>query len=76
MLQFFYSRGIGGDPIRLNELSSPASRSLFPELTYGLANMASFPTTQIVNALSQHHFVKDAGDLYIKAYGWVVKFAT
>lgn len=63
-------------PIHLNELSPPAFRSLFPGLTYQLGNMISSPATQIVNALSEHHFVSDAGGKHVKAYGPVMGIAT
>lgn len=76
MLQFFIQGAWGVIPIHLNELSPPAFRSLFPGLTYQLGNMISSPATQIVNALSEHHFVKDTGGPHVKAYGPVMGIAT
>ena len=38
--------------------------------------MISSPATQIVNALSEHHFVSDAGGKHVKAYGPVMGIAT
>jgi hypothetical protein len=76
MLQFFIQGSWGVIPIHLNELSPPAFRSLFPGLTYQLGNMISSPATQIVNALSEHHFVSDAGGKHVKAYGPVMGIAT
>jgi hypothetical protein len=76
MLQFFIQGSWGVIPIHLNELSPPAFRSLFPGLTYQLGNMISSPATQIVNALSEHYFVRDAGGPHVKAYGPVMGVAT
>jgi MFS family permease len=76
MLQFFVQGAWGIIPIHLNELSPPAFRSSFPGLTYQLGNMISSPSTQIVNAIAEKHFVHDAGGKYVKAYGPVMGVAT
>ena len=76
MLQFFVQGAWGIIPIHLNELSPPAFRSSFPGLTYQLGNMISSPSTQIVNAIAEKHFVHDAGGKHVKAYGPVMGVAT
>lgn len=38
--------------------------------------MISSPSTQIVNAISEKHFIHDAGGKHVKAYGPVMGIAT
>lgn len=76
MIQFFVQGAWGVIPIHLNELAPPAFRSTFPGLTYQLGNMISSPSAQIVNALAETNFVKDAAGPRVKAYGPVMGIAT
>jgi sugar phosphate permease len=76
MIQFFVQGAWGVIPIHLNELSPPAFRSTFPGLTYQLGNMISSPSAQIVNAIAEKTFVKDAGGPHVPAYGPVMGVAT
>ncbi|KAK5635568.1 hypothetical protein RRF57_011281 [Xylaria bambusicola] len=75
-MQFFVQGAWGVIPIHLSELAPPAYRSTFPGLTYQLGNAISSPSAQIVNALSESHFIRNrAGDL-VEAYGPVMAIAT
>lgn len=76
LIQFFVQGAWGVIPIHLNELSPPAYRSSFPGITYQVGNMISSPSAQIVNALAESNFVKDAGGPHVKAYGPVMGIAT
>lgn len=75
-MQFFVQGAWGVIPIHLSELSPPAYRSTFPGITYQLGNAISSPSAQIVNAVSESHFVRSkAGDL-VEAYGPTMGIAT
>ncbi|OTA57412.1 carboxylic acid transport protein [Hypoxylon sp. EC38] len=69
MIQFFVQGAYGVVPIHLNELSPPAYRSTFPGLAYQLGNMISSPAAQIVNAISESHFVTSKSGKVVDAYG-------
>ncbi|KAL5396389.1 hypothetical protein PMIN06_005653 [Paraphaeosphaeria minitans] len=77
MIQFFVQGAWGVIPIHLNELSPPAFRSSFPGITYQLGNMISSPSAQIVNAISESHFIrsKKSGKI-VEAYGPTMGIAT
>ncbi|KAK3374182.1 general substrate transporter [Lasiosphaeria ovina] len=75
-MQFFVQGAWGVIPIHLNELSPPAFRSSFPGLTYQLGNMISSPSAQIVNAISESHFVTSASGHRVDAYGSTMGIAT
>ena len=75
-MQFFIQGAWGVIPIHLNELSPPAFRSSFPGLTYQLGNMISSPSAQIVNAISESHFVTSKSGLRVEAYGPTMGIAT
>ncbi|KAL2261437.1 hypothetical protein VTK26DRAFT_4181 [Humicola hyalothermophila] len=75
-LQFFVQGAWGVIPIHLNELSPPAFRSSFPGLTYQLGNMISSPSAQIVNAISESHFVTSRSGRRVEAYGPTMGVAT
>ncbi|KAL1596572.1 hypothetical protein SLS60_009220 [Paraconiothyrium brasiliense] len=77
MIQFFVQGAWGVIPIHLNELSPPAFRSSFPGITYQLGNMISSPSAQIVNAISESHFLRShkSGDI-VEAYGPTMGIAT
>jgi MFS family permease len=75
-LQFFVQGAWGVIPIHLNELSPPAFRSSFPGLTYQLGNMISSPSAQIVNAISESHFVTTKSGHQEEAYGPTMGIAT
>ncbi|KAI1088642.1 carboxylic acid transport protein [Rostrohypoxylon terebratum] len=68
-IQFFVQGAWGVVPIHLNELSPPAYRSTFPGLAYQLGNMVSSPAAQIVNAISESHFVLSRGGKLVDGYG-------
>ncbi|KAH6667893.1 putative carboxylic acid transporter protein like protein, partial [Halenospora varia] len=76
LIQFFVQGAWGVIPIHLNELAPAAFRSTFPGLTYQLGNMISSPSAQIVNAIAEKTFVKDAGGPHVPAYGPVMAIAT
>ncbi|KAL7620120.1 hypothetical protein AAE478_009112 [Parahypoxylon ruwenzoriense] len=76
MIQFFVQGAWGVIPIHLNELSPPAYRSSFPGLTYQLGNMISSPSAQIVNAISESHFVTSKSGELVDAYGPTMGIAT
>ncbi len=75
-MQFFVQGAWGVIPIHLNELSPPAYRSSFPGLTYQLGNMISSPSAQIVNAISESHFVAGRDGKRVEAYGPTMGIAT
>lgn len=75
-LQFFVQGAWGVIPIHLNELSPPAYRSSFPGITYQLGNMISSPSAQIVNAISESHFVTSHTGKKVDAYGPTMGIAT
>ena len=75
-MQFFIQGAWGVIPIHLNELSPPAFRSSFPGLSYQLGNMISSPSAQIVNAISESHFVTSKSGQRSKAYGPTMGIAT
>lgn len=75
-MQFFVQGAWGVVPVHLNELSPPAYRSSFPGITYQLGNMISSPSAQIVNALSESHFVRSQSGKRVEAYGPVMGIAT
>jgi len=75
-MQFFIQGAWGVIPIHLNELSPPAFRSSFPGITYQLGNMISSPSAQIVNAVSESHFVKSVSGKRAEAYGPTMGIAT
>jgi hypothetical protein len=75
-MQFFVQGAWGVIPIHLNELSPPAYRSSFPGLTYQLGNMISSPSAQIVNAISESHFVRSNSGALAEAYGPTMGIAT
>ncbi len=75
-MQFFVQGAWGVIPIHLNELAPPAYRSSFPGLTYQLGNMISSPSAQIVNAISESHFVTSATGKRVEAYGPTMGIAT
>ncbi|KAF2226705.1 carboxylic acid transport protein [Elsinoe ampelina] len=75
-MQFFVQGAWGVIPIHLNELSPPAYRSTFPGTTYQIGNMISSPSAQIVNALSESHFVRSVTGERVEAYGPVMGIAT
>ncbi|ESK97056.1 carboxylic acid transport protein [Moniliophthora roreri MCA 2997] len=75
-MQFFVQGAWGVIPIHLNELSPPAFRSSFPGITYQLGNMISSPSAQIVNAISEHTFIKRPNGHQVPAYGPVMGIAT
>ncbi|KAI0547007.1 carboxylic acid transport protein [Xylaria curta] len=75
-IQFFVQGAWGVIPIHLSELAPAAYRSTFPGITYQLGNAISSPSAQIVNAISESHFVRNkAGDL-VDAYGPTMGIAT
>ncbi|KAG9243812.1 major facilitator superfamily domain-containing protein [Calycina marina] len=76
MIQFFIQGAWGVIPVHLNELAPPAFRSTFPGLTYQLGNALSSPSTQIVNAIAERVYVKDARGPHVKGYGPVMGVAT
>lgn len=45
-------------------------------ITYQLGNMISSPSAQIVNAIAETTFVRDAGGPHVEAYGPVMGVAT
>ena len=75
-MQFFVQGAWGVIPIHLNELSPPAFRSSFPGLTYQIGNMISSPSAQIVNAISESHFVTSRAGDRVEAYGPTMGIAT
>ncbi|KAK3377580.1 major facilitator superfamily domain-containing protein [Podospora didyma] len=75
-MQFFVQGAWGVIPIHLNELSPPAFRSSFPGITYQLGNMISSPSAQIVNAISESHFVTSITGKRVEAYGPTMGIAT
>jgi sugar phosphate permease len=75
-LQFFVQGAWGVIPIHLNELAPPAYRSSFPGLTYQLGNMISSPSTQIVSATAESHFVTSKSGKPVDAYGPTMGIAT
>lgn len=75
-LQFFVQGAWGVIPIHLNELAPPAYRSSFPGLTYQLGNMISSPSTQIVSAIAETHFVTSKSGKRVDAYGPTMGIAT
>lgn len=75
-MQFFVQGAWGVIPIHLNELSPVAFRSTFPGVTYQLGNMISSPSAQIVNAISETHFVKNHFGNKVEAYGPTMGIAT
>ncbi|KAK3986735.1 major facilitator superfamily domain-containing protein [Cladorrhinum sp. PSN332] len=75
-MQFFVQGAWGVIPIHLNELSPPAFRSSFPGITYQLGNMISSPSAQIVNAISESHFVRSVSGKRAEAYGPTMGIAT
>ncbi|KPI37736.1 Carboxylic acid transporter-like protein [Cyphellophora attinorum] len=75
-MQFFVQGAWGVIPIHLNELSPPAFRSCFVGVTYQIGNMISSPSAQIVNALSESHFLTAPSGDRVEAYGPVMGIAT
>ncbi|KAK1760164.1 general substrate transporter [Echria macrotheca] len=75
-MQFCVQGAFGVIPIHLNELSPPAFRSSFPGITYQLGNMISSPSAQIVNAVSETHFVTSHSGKTVEAYGPTMGIAT
>jgi len=75
-MQFFVQGAWGVIPIHLNELSPPQFRSTFPGLTYQLGNMISSPSAQLVNAISESHFVASWAGTRVEAYGPTMGIAT
>ncbi|KAJ8127613.1 hypothetical protein O1611_g6023 [Lasiodiplodia mahajangana] len=75
-IQFFVQGAWGIIPIHLSELSPPAYRSTFPGLTYQLGNAISSPSAQIVNAISESHFVRSKSGRIVEAYGPTMGIAT
>ncbi|KAJ8113811.1 hypothetical protein ONZ43_g5064 [Nemania bipapillata] len=75
-MQFFVQGAWGIVPIHLSELSPPAYRSTFPGLTYQLGNAISSPSAQIVNAISESHFVRSKSGDIVEAYGPTLGLAT
>lgn len=75
-MQFFVQGAWGVIPIHLNELSPPQFRSSFPGLTYQLGNMISSPSAQIVNAISETHFLRAPNGKLVEAYGPTMGIAT
>ncbi|KAJ4299995.1 hypothetical protein N0V90_005243 [Kalmusia sp. IMI 367209] len=76
-IQFFVQGAWGVIPIHLNELSPPAFRSSFPGITYQLGNMISSPSAQIVNAISESHFIRSKkSGKEVDAYGPTMGIAT
>lgn len=76
LMQFFVQGAWGVIPIHLNELSPPAYRSSFPGITYQLGNMISSPSAQIVNAISESHFIRSKSGKLVEAYGPTMGIAT
>lgn len=62
-------------PIYLSEVSPPAFRAIFVGLTYQLGNAISAPSTQLINYLSENHFITFKGKR-VQAYGPVMAIAT
>lgn len=75
-MQFFVQGAWGVIPIHLNELSPPQFRSSFPGLTYQIGNMISSPSAQIVNAISETHFLRAPNGKLVEAYGPTMGIAT
>ncbi|KAI1174819.1 carboxylic acid transport protein [Nemania sp. FL0916] len=75
-IQFFVQGAWGVIPVHLSELSPPAYRSTFPGLTYQLGNAISSPSAQIVNAISESHFVRGRSGEIVEAYGPTMGIAT
>jgi MFS family permease len=75
-MQFFVQGAWGVIPIHLNELAPPAYRSTFPGLTYQIGNMISSPSAQIVNAISESHFLRARNGKIVEAYGPTMGIAT
>ncbi|ETS73130.1 hypothetical protein PFICI_15075 [Pestalotiopsis fici W106-1] len=75
-MQFFVQGAWGVIPIHLNELSPLAYRSTFPGITYQIGNMISSPSAQIVNAISESHFVRTKSGKLAEAYGPTMGIAT
>ncbi|GAW16188.1 hypothetical protein ANO14919_056110 [Xylariales sp. No.14919] len=75
-IQFFVQGAWGVIPIHLSELAPQAYRSTFPGITYQLGNAISSPSAQIVNALSESHFVRNGAGNLVEAYGPVMAIAT
>lgn len=63
-------------PIYLSEISPPAFRAIFTGLTYQLGNAVSSPSTQIINALSESHYITNNVGKRVQAYGPVMGIAT
>lgn len=76
MLQFFVQGAWGVVPVYLSEISPPAFRAIFVGLTYQLGNAISAPSTQIINALSDSHFIRNHVGRVVPAYGPVMGIAT
>lgn len=76
MLQFFVQGAWGVVPIYLSEVSPPSFRAIFVGLTYQLGNAISAPSTQIINALSENHYIKNHLGTRVQAYGPVMGIAT
>jgi hypothetical protein len=62
--------------VHLSELAPPAYRSTFPGITYQLGNAISSPSAQIVNAISESHFVRNRAGHVVEAYGPTMGIAT
>ncbi|KAI1810139.1 carboxylic acid transport protein [Poronia punctata] len=75
-MQFFVQGAWGVIPIHLSELAPAAYRSTFPGLTYQLGNAISSPSAQIVNAVSESHFVRSKSGKLVEAYGPTMAVAT
>lgn len=75
-MQFFVQGAWGVIPIHLNELSPPAFRSCFVGVTYQIGNMISSPSAQIVNAISESHFLTAPSGDRVEAYGPTMGIAT
>ncbi|TGJ82711.1 hypothetical protein E0Z10_g6060 [Xylaria hypoxylon] len=75
-MQFFVQGAWGVIPIHLSELAPSAYRSTFPGITYQLGNAISSPSAQIVNALSESHFIRNGAGNIVEAYGPTMAIAT
>lgn len=76
MIQFFIQGAWGVVPVYLSEVSPAAFRAMFVGLTYQLGNAISAPSTQIINALSESHYLKNKAGEQVQAYGPVMGIAT
>ncbi|KAL1837276.1 hypothetical protein VTJ49DRAFT_4062 [Mycothermus thermophilus] len=73
LLQFCVQGAWGVVPVHLTELSPRGYRALFPGITFQVGNMLAAPAAQVVNAVSERHFVTVVGEggqrQRVEAYG-------